>query len=619
MLLVLSVISSPFLFDEVEAQVDVSETWTFMSYMSGDSSLSDQIPSDILEMKKVGSGDGLEIIVLMDREGVGDTSMARILKNGQEAIALSDVEPSWGDELNLGNPSTLVSFVLWTAENHPADRFMLDIWGHGNGWPGSCPDKGDFLDTVELGQAMKDISDAGINIDIVSMDACQMGQIEVAYELRHGADYALLSQKDVPLNGWPYDLFLGHLKGSGDVTAKASAMIDSYIAWGMGGNSLYSLTLSLIDLSLMDELAGAIDSYANEAVLMTGYFNPEIAAARLATEKYDGNSQYDLVHLLQNINAKTECVRLEALSAVVFGVFDACIVHEKHWTNLLDEPADNAHGMSIWFPGHASTIDYLRTGFAKDTGWPDFLTTMAGYFQQPGKVQEPISFTAVSLDSDDDGLFDSIRINHGASGSWNITLEVIGPNNAIFSEIVIDAANEGSRDILLGTVGYYKAAMYLRDGSGNLLNYTLAKNLPKEELIVISGRVATNAGRGMAWVGVALMDSSGNMVEQVFTDNAGFYRLEIVAPGSLNGNNMSLVCGLGSGQQTIEIGTLEESFTADFEMKISSAYIPWVIRIVGFMNLLAIMMLIYWVTWGREKKAKGDAEKILVQQPIPPQ
>ncbi|MFO7619148.1 MAG: clostripain-related cysteine peptidase, partial [Thermoplasmata archaeon] len=165
---------SPLFQMRADAQ-DEAETWTFMVYMSGDSSLSDQIPSDLQEMKKVGSGENLDIIVLLDSAGDGDSSLARILKNGREDLSLSSIDPTWGSELNMGDPDTLVQYVSWVVENYPADRFMLDLWGHGNGWPGVCPDKGDYLTAAELRYAMMAISDADINLDIISMDACQMG------------------------------------------------------------------------------------------------------------------------------------------------------------------------------------------------------------------------------------------------------------------------------------------------------------------------------------------------------------------------------------------------------------------------------------------------------------
>ncbi|MFO7618047.1 MAG: clostripain-related cysteine peptidase, partial [Thermoplasmata archaeon] len=444
--------------------------------------------------------------------------------------------------------------------------------------------------------------------------------LEIAYELRHGGDYALLSQKDVPLNGWPYDLFLGHLDGPGNVTGKTAAMIDSYINWGKGGNSLYSLTLALIDLDRMDELASSLDAYASEAALMTGFFNPEFIAARMATERYDGNAQYDLVHLLDNMDDKTECKSLGMLSAGVRDAVDACIVHENHWTNLLDEPAENAHGLSVWFPDRATTADYHNTGIAEDTAWPDFLDEMGSYFQQHERMDSPLPAAVSPLDSDSDGLMDSIRIMHSGQDTGTMTdIEIYGPDGELFHEETYGAGPESSMDISLGGLGYYEVAMYQRTSEGHLQNYSLAKNLPKEGLGVISGRVMSNAGRALAWVGVNLQDGGGNIVSQAFTDNYGYYRMEVVVPRDTNGTGLRLVCGLGSGQKNVTINTLEAQNSIDFSMEISSAYIPWAMRIAGVLNLAGLMALVYWAAWGRDKRIKDETENLIQQQPITPQ
>ncbi|MCK5309084.1 MAG: hypothetical protein KAJ64_00365, partial [Thermoplasmata archaeon] len=118
----------------VEAQS--STTWTYMVYMSGDSSLANNIPADIQEMQEVGSGNGLEIIVISDSSGEQDSKLARIMDDGQEEIPLTDIDSAWDDELEMGDSDTLSKFVIWAAENYPADRYILDLWGHGLGWAG---------------------------------------------------------------------------------------------------------------------------------------------------------------------------------------------------------------------------------------------------------------------------------------------------------------------------------------------------------------------------------------------------------------------------------------------------------------------------------------------------
>jgi len=104
-----------------------------------------------------------------------------------------------------------------------------------------------------------------------------------------------------------------------------------------------------------------------------------------------------------------------------------------------------------------------------------------------------------------------------------------------------------------------------------------------------------------------------------FTDNNGYYSMDVIVPRDTNGTGLYLVCGLGSGQQNITIGNLESRNTVDFQMDISSAYIPWVLRIIGLMILIAMLALVYWVAWGREKKPEEQTENLLVEQPIPPQ
>ncbi|MDO9537568.1 MAG: clostripain-related cysteine peptidase [Thermoplasmata archaeon] len=604
----------------VEAQ-DSGETWTFMVYMSGDSSLSSNVPDDIQEMKKVGSSDTLDIIVLADSSSIGDTNLMKILPGNILDIELATINPAWGDELDLGEPETLSQFVTWAVAAYPADHFMLDLWGHGNGWSGVCPDKGNALEAHELREAMVTISGAGIQLDIISMDACQMGMLEIAYEIRDVADYALLSQKDVPLAGWPYDVFLGYLGGNGTVEEKAVAMIDGYITWGKA-RSLYSLTLAFLDLSELDGLVQSLDSYSIEAISMVDYFNPEIVRARGITEKYDGDAQYDLVHLLQNINSETNCKSLEAKGREVAQAMDALVIYESHWTNTLDEPADNAHGLSIWFPTYAATIDYMTTSFAKDTGWPGFVNAMAGHFQSPSRTEAVNIVNAVPLDSDDDGLMDSIRISHDAQSAGTTVLEIYRPDGSLFDAETL-GASAGTMDIFLESLGNYQAAFYLRDSNGILLNYTLVDSgLVKEGLSTISGCVNSNIGRGLKWVNVNLVDADGRIIKSTVTDSYGHYTLDVIVPTDTNGSGLMLVCGLGSSQTNVTIPFLNVENNIDFTLETSSEYVPWFVRIIGLLNLGGIMLLVYWVAWGREKKpekANQEMQYLKTNEPISPQ
>ena len=100
------------------AEAQENTTWTYMVYMSGDSSLASNIPDDIREMQEVGSDDGLNIIVLADLSGQGDSRLARIIPGGEENIPLADIDQDWGNELEMGRADTLSKFVIWISKNY---------------------------------------------------------------------------------------------------------------------------------------------------------------------------------------------------------------------------------------------------------------------------------------------------------------------------------------------------------------------------------------------------------------------------------------------------------------------------------------------------------------------
>jgi hypothetical protein len=45
-------------------------------------------------------------------------------------------------EANMGDGNVLGEFVRWSMFNYPAERYMLVLWDHGDGWR--------FLDTLAI-------------------------------------------------------------------------------------------------------------------------------------------------------------------------------------------------------------------------------------------------------------------------------------------------------------------------------------------------------------------------------------------------------------------------------------------------------------------------------------
>ena len=576
--------------------------WTYMVYMSGDSSLSSNVGDDLNEMKEVGSSDDLNIIVLVDQSTSVDTQLLRVMAAGSESLPLSSVNATWGNELNLGRPQTLVDFVTWTVANYPADHYVLDLWGHGTGWSGVCPDKDDFLEPTELRSAMSSIASAGIHLDIVSIDACQMGMVETVYELRQGAEFAIVSEKDVPVSGWPYAEVLAILADEPTIspTDFGIALIDEYMDWGLM-HSRYTLTLALIDLGSMEALVNAIDAYSSEASNTVGYFNYELITARMATEEYDGSYQYDLWHLLENINSHTEYKRLETLSKDVLVALDAAVVYERHWTNTLDEPAYNANGLSVYFPPNAPPSAYLTTSLGQDTAWDEFLADMAPYFSNLVKSERPLNLTAVSVDTDSDGLADlfemSVFVPSFQASSFE--LEVYGPDGSLAFEYSSGSGGQINIPYTPEALGAYSAAFYLWE-DGSLVNYSYVdSDLNKEGWSTVSGRVTSNIGRGLKWTQIKLLEADGSIIGSTVTDFDGHFILTVKVPTDTEGVNLTLSCGLGSRQQNATLQQLFGTNEQDFELETSHLSVLWLACLTVVLNVSALVILILWFLGGR--------------------
>ena len=599
------------------SEAQENTTWTYMVYMSGDSSLASNVPDDIQEMQEVGSGDGLEIIVLADTAGMDDSNLIRILPGERQEIPLSNINPTWGNELDMGQAITLSKFVIWTAENYPADRYMLDLWGHGRGWAGICPDKENYLECQELRTALQDVSDAGIDLDIISMDACQMGMMEIAYELGDMADYAVLSEKDVPLDGWPYDRLLNLIKDNSELTVQefGTRMVDAYMDWGLV-NSRYSLTLSFIDLSHIQRVASNLDAFAREAEQMTGYFNPQFIEARSLTEEYDGHAQYDIRHLLSNIIVQTNCMRLKIMAINITDTLDNAIVYERHWTNIQDEQAEHAYGLSIWFPSYSPSPSYLDCSFAQDTGWDEFLDALAPFFSNPERQEIIYNVQVSGMDQDSNGLKDSIQISYDENLVGYTQVEIYGPNENLISSFILDTSSSGSQTIDLERYGAYSVAIYLRNSEGKLQNYSyFDDNLAKEGVSFIYGEVTSDIGRGLQWIQVSLVDSQGTVIISTNTDRDGHYSLQVIVPTDTDGSNLTLVCGLGDIQQNYTIMELAEQNIIDFQLDTSNDFLDWFTPIIIILIISGLVCLAVWGIYSRRKPEIIGTEG-LVQTPV---
>jgi hypothetical protein len=113
--------------------------WTIMIFLNADNNLEQFGLQDFREMARVGSTDQVNIVVQFDRNGSfantnpqwEQTLRFRVTKNMRPipAQAVEDI-----GEANMGEGRVLADFVQWAGQRYPAQRTMLVIWNHGQGW-----------------------------------------------------------------------------------------------------------------------------------------------------------------------------------------------------------------------------------------------------------------------------------------------------------------------------------------------------------------------------------------------------------------------------------------------------------------------------------------------------
>lgn len=172
---------------------------TFFVLQAGDGSLAESMKAELEKMKKVGSSDQVNVVVLQDL-GSLETTKILYVQNGT-----ADVVFDYKSNIDTGNWETLVGFFAFVKRNYPAQKYILNISSHGSGWMDHYEgeDKGISFDdttgnnitTFQLGKALEKIKDlnGGKKLFVFEMYACIMSSLEILYELADSVEYVVAS------------------------------------------------------------------------------------------------------------------------------------------------------------------------------------------------------------------------------------------------------------------------------------------------------------------------------------------------------------------------------------------------------------------------------------------
>ncbi len=418
------------------------QTWLVMLYQDADDKvLEKDIYLDLNEAEKAGTSDRVKVVAQVDRfagaySADGDwTGTKRFLITQDDDLGrVSSQEVADLGEVNMASGQTLADFATWAIRTYPADKHVLILSDHGMGWPGGWTDPvpkgtadasvpmqarlGDVLYMSEMDDALAQVrSQTGLDkFEMIGLDACLMGQLEVFTALEPHARYAIASEETEPALGWAYTDFLQALNDDPDMGGAelSQRVVKGYIQadqtilddgaraemlnrgspfGGLYGDSAQvssqqlaremgqSSTLTAVDLSRVPQLNASLNklAYAFQAADQKALASHR-SYAQSFTSVFGSQvppSYIDLGHFLQLARQKAATPAVSQAIDGVLAAVDQTVIAEKHGPQK-----PGATGISIYFPNSqlyqnpvtgAQSYTAIADRFASLSLWDDFL------------------------------------------------------------------------------------------------------------------------------------------------------------------------------------------------------------------------------------------------------
>lgn len=288
-------------------------TRTLIVYMAAENSLDSYLQTDSMEIAwgLDSIDDDSRVVVFLD-----DRKSSRLCV-GTHKEQLQTVKTYEGD-LCSTDSLTMANVLHDIFQLYPARSYALAFCSHGSGWLFDDPqesrkgprrsfgiDNGNRSGS-NYGRKMNIPTLAGVlsgcpHFDYLFFDVCYMQCVEVAYELRHAADYIIASPAEIPAPGAPYTQLLRTMCA---VPADPAALVEGYVDYYVsdyGRNDYGGAELTAIRTDRLERLAHVTAPLMNRLLANRAeielteiqHYNPESNSSKYT-------AYYDLKNLFYN-------------------------------------------------------------------------------------------------------------------------------------------------------------------------------------------------------------------------------------------------------------------------------------------------------------------------------
>ena len=407
---------------------------TIMIYMAADNDLRPFAARNIQQMANIGSNKNITIAAHLDIRITGNKKITRRYLIEKDQVLHIDPYNPLTQQMDSGNPATLISFCEWAIKSYPADIYDLILWNHGTGilepphgkiinpmdlfvfnpsthrleldrsigfmetinyleprQRGVCWDDttGNYLSNRKLEAALETICQKCLNgkkFGIIGFDACLMSMIEVVSFIKKYA-HVMVGSEEVELGmGWKYDeVLFPFTKESLNTCAFASHIVNAYERTYQSITNDY--TLSAINLDSVELLERNIDHISRLLIesldIQRSLVHQAIKESKnnMLCTHFDEPTYIDLHHFYRNllINIKKVATENTQISSTIKNTLIAKLnegiqlIEQLVIANTVGKNLKNARGIAIYFPERGIHSSYQKAMFLKSNAWGTLL------------------------------------------------------------------------------------------------------------------------------------------------------------------------------------------------------------------------------------------------------
>lgn len=249
------------------------------------------------------------------------------------------VDDSLGQE-DCTDAESLAAFIRWGAEQYPAQRYILILWGHGAGpvYGFGYDEHQGEEEALTIDEMQTAVRQGGVYFDFIGMDCCIMSCMELCCALYDYCDYMILSEDFESGLGWEYTGWIDALSADSAIETQelGRIVIDDMVEANEKSRYGDSSTLALIDESYMKLLYTTwVDfAYANEEALLEANYSTKVERKGRYYDDYSMDDYYvtDIMAVAQNISAQETAALQSAVDHAV--VYYRCTEDESGLTGI---------------------------------------------------------------------------------------------------------------------------------------------------------------------------------------------------------------------------------------------------------------------------------------------